>query len=47
MKLWKLLLLSATALLVTSCASGEYQFTSGQSEDHQPYREWNWLPKNS
>ncbi len=47
MKSWKLLLLSAIASVLTSCASGEYQVISGQDEDHEPYQEWNWLPKNS
>ncbi len=48
MKTWKLLLLSAAAALaLASCSSGEYQVTSGQGEDHEPYRDWHWLPKNS
>lgn len=48
MKNWKLLLLSAAvAVGLSACASGEYQVTSGQGDDHKPYEEWNWLPKNS
>ena len=48
MKTWIRLLLCTFALAgLSSCASGEYKVTSGQGDDHQPYQEWNWLPKNS
>ncbi len=48
MKSWKCLVLSAlSALLLTSCTSGEYKVESTQGQDHEPYQEWNWLPKNS
>ena len=42
-----LLCLALLPLLLTSCASGEYQLKPSEREELPPYRTWNYLPDNS